>query len=118
MVKSWLTHRICPIQDTISASWRREVPDRVAARATPTRRLCYLQPQLVELAVPQHDAFSDGAQHDACLLGEQQAEPPLVAGLVACSRLSVLIVNLPYVSSVGKGERSQGETVDRRKRRT
>jgi hypothetical protein len=41
-----------------------------------------LQPQLVELAVPQHDAFSDAAQHDACSLDEQQAELLLVLGVV------------------------------------
>jgi hypothetical protein len=76
-----------------------------------------LQPQLVELAVPQHDAFSDCAQHDACVLDEQQAEPPLVAGLVVCSGLSVLIVNLLYVLSVGRAERSHEETDDRQKRR-
>jgi hypothetical protein len=40
--------------------------------------------------VPQHDAFSDAAQHDACVLGEQQAEL-LVAGVVVCSGLLVLM---------------------------
>jgi len=56
-----------------------------------------LQPQLVELALPQHDAFSEGAQHDACALGEQQAEPVLVAGAVVCFCLSMYMVNLLYV---------------------
>jgi hypothetical protein len=76
-----------------------------------------LQPQPLELAVPQHDAFSDGAQHDACSLGEQQAEPLLVAGAVVCFGLSVFMVNLPYVSYSGRGERSQEETHGQRKRR-
>ena len=66
-------------------------------RPRPGTWLVYLQPQLVELALPQHDAFSDGAQHDACALGEQQAEPLLVAGAVVCFCLSVFMVNLPYV---------------------
>jgi hypothetical protein len=57
-----------------------------------------LQPQLVELAVPQHDAFSDGAQHDSCSLSEQQAEPLLVAGAVVCFCSLVFMVNLLYVS--------------------
>jgi hypothetical protein len=26
------------------------------------------------LAVPQHDAFADGSQHDACSVAEQQVE--------------------------------------------
>jgi hypothetical protein len=70
--------------------------------------LVYLQRQVVELALPQHDAFSDGAQHDSCSLGEQQAEPLLVAGAVVCFFLSVFMVNLPYVSLSDSGERSQG----------
>jgi hypothetical protein len=76
-----------------------------------------LQPQLVELALPQHDAFSDGAQHDSCSLGEQQAEPLLVAGAVVCFCLSVFMVNLPYVSCYARNEHSQAETGDRQKRR-
>jgi hypothetical protein len=91
-------HRVFRAQRTILASWHDEVPVGIAARATPTDRLCYLQPQLVELAVPQHDAFSDAAQHDSCLLGEQQAEPALLAGAVVCFGLSVLMLNLLYVS--------------------
>jgi hypothetical protein len=66
-------------------------------RPRPGTSLVYLQPQLVELALPQHDAFSDGAQHDSCSLEEQQAEPLLVAGVVVCFCLSVFMVNLPYV---------------------
>jgi hypothetical protein len=58
----------------------------------------YLQPQLLDPAVPQHDAFSDAAQHDVCSVGEQQAEL-LVAGVVfscwatavVCCCLSVLM---------------------------
>jgi hypothetical protein len=57
-----------------------------------------LQPQLVELAVPQHDAFSDGAQHVSCSLGEQQAGPALLAVAVVCLGLSVLMLKLLYVS--------------------
>jgi hypothetical protein len=34
----------------------------------------YWQPQPPEEAWPQHDAFSDGSQHEACLTGEQQLE--------------------------------------------
>jgi hypothetical protein len=67
--------------------------------------------------VPQHDAFSDGAQHDSCSLGEQQAEPLPVAGAVGCFCLSVFIVNLLYVSWYARNEHSQEQTVDRRKRR-
>jgi hypothetical protein len=55
-----------------------------------------LQPQLVELAVPQHDAFSDAAQHDACLVGEQHADSPLVVAVVF-SWLSVRIRYLLYI---------------------
>jgi hypothetical protein len=55
-----------------------------------------LQPQLIELALPQHDAFSDAVQHDACSLREQQAEPLLVAGAVVCFCLSVFMVNLLF----------------------
>ena len=65
-------------------------------RPRPGTWLVYLQPQLVELAVPQHDAFSDGAQHDSCSLGEQQPEPLVVAGAVVCFCLSVFMVNLLY----------------------
>ena len=57
---------------------------------------CYLQPQLVELELPQHDAFSDGAQHDDCAVGVQQAEPPVVEGAVACLGLLVSIVRSPF----------------------
>jgi hypothetical protein len=76
-----------------------------------------LQPQPLELALPQHDAFSDGAQHDACSLGEQQGEPLVVAGAVVCFCLSLFMVNLPYVSRYARNEHSQAETVDRQKRR-
>ncbi len=112
-------HRVCPIQGTIPASWHRQASGqgRGSCDPDPAPRSCYLQPQLVELALPQHDAFSDAAQHDSCSLGEQQAEPPVVAGAVVCSGLSVCMVNLPYVSWSGRGERSQAETDDRRKRR-
>ena len=71
---------------------------RTSGDPDPSPRSCYLQPQLVEFAVPQHDAFSDGAQHASCSLGEQQAEPLLVAGAVVCFGLSVFMVNLLYVS--------------------
>jgi hypothetical protein len=91
--------------------------DRRLGDPDPSPRSCYLQPQLVELAVPQHDAFSDGAQHDSCSLGEQQAQPLPVAGAVVCFCLSVFIVNLPYVSWYARNEHSQEETVDRQKRR-
>jgi hypothetical protein len=90
-------HRVFRAYRSITASGHGEVPVGVAARATPTDRLCYLQPQLVELAAPQHDAFSDAAQYDSCSLGEQQAEPVLLAGAVVCFGLSVLILNLLYV---------------------
>ena len=86
-------------------------------RPRPGAWLVYLQPQLVELALPQHDAFSDGAQHDSCSLGGQQAAPLVVAGAVVCFCLSVVMVNLPYVLLSDRGERSQEETHDRRKRR-
>jgi len=73
-----------------------------------------LQPQFAELAVPQHAAFSDGAQHDACSTGGQHVDPPLVVDCVlsrgpisvfcgtdGCSAdasgLLVLIVNLLVV---------------------
>jgi hypothetical protein len=56
-----------------------------------------LQPQLVELAVPQHDAFSDAAQHDACLSDEQQAEPLLVAGVVFSCLPVVMVSPLRFI---------------------
>ena len=34
----------------------------------------YWQPQPPEAASPQHEAFSDGSQHEACLTGEQQLD--------------------------------------------
>jgi DNA-binding transcriptional ArsR family regulator len=80
----------------------------------------YLQPQLVELVVPQQDVFSDAAQHDACSLAEQQAEPLLAPGVVfSCLSvgMSVGMVCLLYVSWSGRRERSHGETGDWRKRR-
>jgi len=36
----------------------------------------YRQPQPLEVASPQHEAFSDGSQHEACLTGAQQLEAP------------------------------------------
>ena len=111
--------QVFPIQSTIPASWHRQVPGRGRRSCDPDPAPCsyYLQPQLVELALPQHDAFSDGAQHDSCSLGEQQAEPPPVAGAVVCFCLSVFMVNLLYVLWSGRDERSQAETDDRQKRR-
>jgi hypothetical protein len=44
------------------------------------------QPQLAEAASPQHDAFSEGSQQLACLVGEQQ-----LAGSAA-GRGSLLLV--------------------------
>jgi hypothetical protein len=65
----------------------------------------YRQPQLVEPAVPQHDAFSDGAQHDACSVGAQQAELLAVAavgvsclgGTVVCCCVSLDILDLLFI---------------------
>jgi hypothetical protein len=34
----------------------------------------YWQPQPPEVASPQHEAFSDGSQHEACLTGAQQLD--------------------------------------------